>query len=145
MILAYVWGHLLHVGAAEHHALQVGDHRVLALRRSVAVQPCGFHRPWETSTDGRNPRVNRVDESTQHECKSNDMGLERYLVVCISRAGPPDQGLVQGDQGGVDRHGDDREVEVVEHNVDLLVDAFLEAKVQTKNATADALERALVL
>ena len=70
------------------------------------------------------------------------MGVERRLVVCVR---PPDQRLVQGDQGGVDRHGDDRQVEVVEHNVDLLVDAFLEAKVQTKNATADALERALVL
>ena len=45
----------------------------------------------------------------------------------------------------MDGHGDDRQVEVVKHNVDLLVDAFLEAKVQTKNATADALERALVL
>jgi len=59
--------------------------------------------------------------------------------------GVPDQGLVQGDQRGVDRHGDDGQVEVVEHDVDVLVDAFLKAKVQTENATADTLESARIL
>lgn len=42
----------------------------------------------------------------------------------------------------MDGHGDDRQVEVVKHDVDVLVDASLEAKVQTKGAAADILERA---
>lgn len=40
---------------------------------------------------------------------------------------------------------DDRQVEVVKHYVDVLVDASVEAKVQTQCATADALERTRVL
>lgn len=40
---------------------------------------------------------------------------------------------------------DDRQVEVVKHDVDVLVDASVEAKVQTQRSTADALERTWVL
>lgn len=39
----------------------------------------------------------------------------------------------------MDGYRDDRQVEVVEHDIDMLVDASLKAKVQTKCAAADIL------
>lgn len=36
---------------------------------------------------------------------------------------------------------DDRQVEVVKHDIDVLVDASVEAKVQAQRSTADALQR----
>lgn len=42
-------------------------------------------------------------------------------------------------QGGVDSYGDDRKVEVVKHDIDMLVDASLKAKVQTQCAATDIL------
>lgn len=52
---------------------------------------------------------------------------------------------MQRHQGGVDGDGDDRQMEVVEHDVDVLVDASLEAKVQTERAAADVLQRAGII
>lgn len=49
---------------------------------------------------------------------------------------------MEGHQGGVDDYRNDRQVEVVKHDVGVLVDASLEAKVQTKRAPADILQRA---
>lgn len=49
----------------------------------------------------------------------------------ISDRGPPDQWLVQGHQGAMDGHGDDGQVEVVEHDVDVLMDSPLEVKVES--------------
>lgn len=40
---------------------------------------------------------------------------------------------------------DDRQVEIVKHDVDVLVDASLKAKVQTECAAADVLERAWII
>lgn len=40
---------------------------------------------------------------------------------------------------------DDRKVKVVKHDIDVLVDASLKAKVQTKCATTDILQRAWVI
>ncbi len=48
---------------------------------------------------------------------------------------------MQGHQWCVDRGRDDRQVEVVKHDVDILMDASVEAKVQTQRSTTDALER----
>lgn len=45
----------------------------------------------------------------------------------------------------MDSGRDDRQVEVVKHDIDVLVDASMEAKVQTQRSTADALERTRVL
>ena len=45
----------------------------------------------------------------------------------------------------MDQHGDDGQVEVVEHDVDMLMDASLEAKVQAQRPAADALQGAGVL
>lgn len=45
----------------------------------------------------------------------------------------------------MDSGRDDRQVEVVKHDVDVLVDASVETKVQTQCSTADALERTRVL
>lgn len=42
-------------------------------------------------------------------------------------------------QRGVDGYRDDRKVEVVKHDIDVLVDASLKAKVQTKCAATDIL------
>ena len=39
----------------------------------------------------------------------------------------------------MDSNGDDRQVEIVKHDIDVLVDASLKAKVQTKCATTDVL------
>lgn len=39
----------------------------------------------------------------------------------------------------MDGDGDDRQVEVVKHDVDVLVDSSLKAQVQTKCAATDAL------
>lgn len=52
---------------------------------------------------------------------------------------------MQGHQWCVDSGRDDRQVEVVKHDVDVLVDASVEAKVQTQRSTADALERTRIL
>ncbi len=52
---------------------------------------------------------------------------------------------MQGHQWCVDRGRDDRQVEVVKHDVDFLMDASVEAKVQTQRSTTDALERTRVL
>lgn len=40
----------------------------------------------------------------------------------------------------MDDYRNDRQVEIVKHDVDVLVDASLEAKVQTKCAPADILQ-----
>lgn len=45
----------------------------------------------------------------------------------------------------MDGHGHDRQVEVVKHDIDLLVDASVKAKVQSEGAAADILESARVL
>lgn len=47
---------------------------------------------------------------------------------------------MEGHQGGVDDDRNDRQVEVVKHDVGVLVDASLEAKVQTKCAPTDILQ-----
>lgn len=39
----------------------------------------------------------------------------------------------------MDSYGDDRKVEVVKHDIDMLVDASLKAKVQTQCAATDIL------
>lgn len=39
----------------------------------------------------------------------------------------------------MDSYGDDRQVEVVKHDIDVLMDASLKAKVQTKCAATDIL------
>lgn len=48
-------------------------------------------------------------------------------------------------QGGMNGHRDDRKVEVVKHDINMLVDASLKAKVQTKCATTDVLQRGRVI
>lgn len=63
------------------------------------------------------------------------------MCVCVL----PDEGLVQGNQGCVDGHRDDRQVEVVEHDIDVLVDASVQAKVQAERTTADVLQGAELL
>lgn len=52
---------------------------------------------------------------------------------------------MQGHQWGVDGGRDDRQVKVVKHDIDVLVDASVEAKVQAQQSTADALERTRVI
>lgn len=44
----------------------------------------------------------------------------------------------------MDGYRHDRQVEVVKHDIDVLVDASLKAKVQTKCAATDILERAWI-
>lgn len=39
----------------------------------------------------------------------------------------PDKGLMQRHQGGMDGYRDDRQMEVVKHDIDMLVDASLKA------------------
>lgn len=45
----------------------------------------------------------------------------------------------------MDGYRDDRQVEVVKHDIDVLVDASLKAKVQTKCAATDILQRARII
>lgn len=52
---------------------------------------------------------------------------------------------MQRHQGGVDGDGDDREVEIVKHDVDVLVDPSLEAQVQVQRPAADVLQGAGVI
>ena len=42
-------------------------------------------------------------------------------------------------EGGMDGYGHDRQVEVVKHDINVLVDASLKAKVQTDCAATDIL------
>lgn len=42
----------------------------------------------------------------------------------------------------MDNHRDDRKVEIIKHNINVLVDASIEAKVQTKYAATDILQGA---
>lgn len=49
----------------------------------------------------------------------------------------PDQGLLQGHQGSVDGHRDHRQVEIVEHDGDLVVQASPRVEVQAQHAAAD--------
>lgn len=46
---------------------------------------------------------------------------------------------MQRHKRGMDGYRDDRQVEVVKHDIDVLVDASLKAKVQTKCAATDVL------
>lgn len=52
---------------------------------------------------------------------------------------------MQGHQWSVDCGRDDRQVEVVKHDIDVVVDASVKAKVQTQRTTADALQRTWLL
>lgn len=52
---------------------------------------------------------------------------------------------MQCHQRGMDGYGDDRQVEVVKHDIDVLVDASLEAKVHSKSSATDILERAWII
>lgn len=45
----------------------------------------------------------------------------------------------------MDGYRNDRQVEVVEHDIDMLVDASLKAKVQTKCAATDILQSAWII
>lgn len=47
---------------------------------------------------------------------------------------------MEGHQGGVDDYRNDRQVEVIKHDVDVLVDASLKAKVQMECAAANILQ-----
>lgn len=49
----------------------------------------------------------------------------------------PDQGLLQSHQGSVDGHRDHRQVEVVKHDWDLVVQASPGVEMQAKRAAAD--------
>lgn len=45
----------------------------------------------------------------------------------------------------MDGYRDDRQVEVVKHDIDMLVDASLKTKVQTKCAATDILQRTWII
>lgn len=47
---------------------------------------------------------------------------------------------MQCDQRGVDGDGDDRQVKVVKHDIDVLVHASMETKMQSQSPTADTLQ-----
>lgn len=49
----------------------------------------------------------------------------------------PDQGLLQGHQGSVDGHRDHRQVEIVEHDGHLVVQALAGMEVQAERPAAD--------
>lgn len=51
----------------------------------------------------------------------------------------PDEWLMKRDEGRVNSNRHDRKMEVVKHDINVLVDASLKAKVQTKCAAADIL------